>query len=215
MGMTAAAPIDIVAATGNAGKLAELRQLLGPGYRVVSAAEAGAGMPDETGETFAENATLKARAVAEQTGKIAIADDSGLEVAALGGSPGVHTARYAGPAATDAQNREKLLDALRDVGDDKRRARFVSVIAIALSPDEIITARGTCEGVIALNERGQGGFGYDAIFETPGGKTMAELEPAEKNAISHRGQAMITATRLLADRLHPSGQPPEGKNDRY
>jgi XTP/dITP diphosphohydrolase len=208
-GMPATVPVDIVVATGNPGKLAELRELLGAGYRVVSAAEAGAEMPDETGETFAENATLKARAVAEQTGKIAIADDSGLEVAALGGSPGVHTARYAGPAATDAQNREKLLDALRDVGEHARHARFVSVIAIALSPEEIITAQGTCEGVIALGERGEGGFGYDAIFQTPGGKTMAELEPAEKNAMSHRGQAMRTATQLMADRLHVPGLPPE------
>ncbi|HEV2072613.1 MAG TPA: RdgB/HAM1 family non-canonical purine NTP pyrophosphatase [Thermomicrobiales bacterium] len=207
--MPATEPVDIVVATGNLGKLAELREMLGPGYRVVSAAEAGAEMPNETGETFAENAKLKARAVAEQTGKIAIADDSGLEVSALGGSPGVRTARYAGAAATDAQNREKLLKVLQDVGELERQARFVSVIAIALSPEEIITTRGICEGTIALEERGEGGFGYDSIFQTPSGKTMAELEPAEKNRISHRGQAMRMATRFLADRLHVSGSPPE------
>jgi XTP/dITP diphosphohydrolase len=210
-GMPATEPVDIVVATGNLGKLAELREMLGPGYRVVSAAEAGAEMPEETGETFAENATLKARAVAEQTGKIAIADDSGLEVSALGGSPGVHTARYAGAAATDAQNREKLLKVLQDVGEHERQARFVSVIAIALSPQQIITTRGVCDGTIALEERGEGGFGYDSIFRTLSGKTMAELEPAEKNAISHRGQAMRMATKHLADRLQGLGSPPEAQ----
>lgn len=207
--MPATEPVDIVVATGNLGKLAELREMLGPAYRVVSAAEAGAEMPEETGETFAENAKQKARAVAEQTGKIAIADDSGLEVSALGGSPGVHTARYAGAAATDVQNREKMLKVLQDVGELERQARFVSVIAIALSPEEIITIRGIFEGTIALEERGEGGFGYDSIFQTPSGKTMAELEPAEKNRISHRGHAMRMATEVLADRLQGLGSTPE------
>lgn len=198
-------PVEIVVATGNPGKLAELRALLGSGYRVLSAVDLGVEMPEETGKTFAENAILKARAVARQTGKVAIADDSGMEVAALGGAPGVRTARYAGPAATDADNRNKLLDALQSAVGDERQARFVSVIAIAFSPEEVITTSGTCAGVIAREERGQGGFGYDSIFQTPVGKTMAELSASEKNAISHRGQAMRMATQLLAERFHVAG----------
>ncbi len=194
-------PIDIVVATGNPGKLAELRDLLGGKYRILSARQVGAELPEETGETFEENAVLKARAVARQTGKITIADDSGLEVFALDGEPGVYTARYAGPMSTDAENRSKLLDALKDMKGSRRRATFVAVIAVAFSPDEIEIAEGRCDGLIAFHERGVGGFGYDSIFETVRGKTMAELEPAEKHAISHRGQAMKAATQLLGERL--------------
>lgn len=207
-----AAPVEIVVATANQGKLTELRQLLGAGYRVFSAAELEAEIPEETGETFDENAELKARAVSAQTGKIAIADDSGLEVSALGGAPGVRTARYAGPEATDEENRAKLLDALRPINSDGRQARFVSVIAIAFPREETITACGTCEGSIALEERGEGGFGYDPVFQTGSGKTMAEMGPAEKNAISHRGEAMRVATRLLSERISRSRPLARGDN---
>lgn len=200
-------PADIVVATANPGKLAELRRLLGEGYRVFSAAELGAEMPEETGETFAENAALKAQAVSAQTGKIAIADDSGLEVSALGGAPGVRTARYAGPGATDAENRAKLLEALGPISIDKRQARFVSVIAIVFPGEETITACGTCNGVIAFEERGERGFGYDSVFQTASGKTMAEMDPAEKNAISHRGEAMRAARHLLSKRIPNSWSP--------
>ncbi len=191
----------IVVATANPGKLVEMRALLGPDIEVLSAAGVGAVLPEETGRTFAENAILKAQAVARQTRLIAIADDSGLEVDALGGAPGVYSARYAGQGATDADNRDKLLRALQDVEDANRRAQFVSVIAIAFAPDDVVTATGTCQGSIAREERGEGGFGYDSIFELPNGKTMAEISAEEKNRISHRAHAMREARRLLQARL--------------
>lgn len=193
-------PVDIAVATGNPGKLAEIRTLLGPAYRIHSAQDLNALLPEETGLTFADNAILKAAAVADQTGMIAIADDSGLEVVALDGAPGVHTARYAGNGATDEANRHKLLAALAESRDANRSARFVSVIAIAFGPNDVVTAEGTCEGTIALEERGQAGFGYDSVFQLPSGKTMAELTPDEKNAISHRGRAMALARELLERR---------------
>lgn len=193
--------IDVIVATGNPGKLAEIRQLLGEGFRIQSASEVGADMPEETGKTFAENAILKARSIARQAGKITIADDSGLEVDVLDGAPGVHTARYAGPQATDAENREKLLNAMTDASRSDRRAQFVSVIAIAFSADDIVTTEGSCAGIIALEERGEGGFGYDALFELPSGQTMAEISPSEKNRISHRGVAMRAASDVLARRF--------------
>lgn len=194
-------PIELVIATANVGKLKEIRDLLGNGFTVRSAREIGVELPEETGRTFAENAILKARSVAEQTGKIAIADDSGLEVDALGGAPGVHTARYAGSDATDADNRAKLLKALDGVDLADRSARFVSVIAIVFSPDDIETAHGSCSGVIALGERGDGGFGYDSIFQLSDGRTMAEILPSEKNAISHRGIAMRAVSEVIVRRV--------------
>jgi XTP/dITP diphosphohydrolase len=203
-------PIDIVIATGNPGKLTELRALLGPAFRVRSIDELQATLPDETGTTFAENAVLKAVSVAKQTGMVAIADDSGLEVAALDGAPGVYSARYAGSMASDADNRNKLLQALSGVDGNGRGARFVCSIAIAFTPDDVVTAEGTCEGIIALNERGRGGFGYDSIFQLASGKTMAELSAEEKNAISHRGKAMSAALRLLQERLSVPGVPLQG-----
>ncbi|HWV25127.1 MAG TPA: RdgB/HAM1 family non-canonical purine NTP pyrophosphatase [Thermomicrobiales bacterium] len=197
-------PVDIVVASGNQGKLSELRSLLGPGFRIQSAGDLGADLPEETETTFAGNARLKAVAVARQTGMIAIADDSGLEVRALNGAPGVYSARYSGANATDATNREKLLHELRDVPAEDRHARFVSVIAIAFSPDDVETAEGTVDGLVTFGERGSGGFGYDSLFELPGGKTMAEISSEEKNAISHRGRAMVQARDILARRLDRS-----------
>lgn len=195
-------PIDIVVASGNPGKLTELRQLLGSGFHIMSAGELSAGLPEETATTFRGNATLKAVAVAKQTGKIAIADDSGLEVTALDGAPGIYSARYSGPGATDASNREKLLREMHNVPAGNRAARFVASIAIAFSPDDVEIAEGTVDGAITFEERGSGGFGYDSLFELSRGKTLAELSPEEKNAISHRGRAMVRARKILAARFN-------------
>jgi XTP/dITP diphosphohydrolase len=191
----------VVLASGNQGKLDELRSLLGPGFSVFSAHELGATLPEETGQTFEENAILKARAVSEQTGHIAIADDSGLEVDALDKAPGVYSARYAGPDATDDQNTARLLRQLADAPSATRTARFRSTIAIAFTPDDVITTHGSVEGQIVASPRGNGGFGYDPVFELPDGRTMAELAPEEKNAISHRGLAMRAAVAKLQQRL--------------
>jgi XTP/dITP diphosphohydrolase len=191
----------IILASGNPGKLEELRALLGPSTTVESAPDLGIVLPEETGTTFEENAILKARAVAKVTGAIAIADDSGLEVDALDGAPGVYSARYAGVDADDDRNIAKLLQALEDVADERRTARFRSVIAIAFSADQIVTTSGSCEGRIIRERRGDGGFGYDPVFLLPGGRTMAELGPDEKNAISHRGHAMRAAIEVLRQHL--------------
>lgn len=208
--MTRPTDRTIVLASGNRGKLRELRALLGPGVRVVSAGELGAELPEETGSTFAENAVLKARAVAIQTGHIAIADDSGLEVDALEGAPGVYSARYSGPDADDQRNINKLLRELAAKPGASRSARFHSTIAIAFSPDEVVTTDGICEGHIIDTPRGNGGFGYDPVFELPGGRTMAELAPDEKNAVSHRGHAMRDAVELIKARLGDAMAAPEG-----
>lgn len=208
--MTLPTQRTIVLASANRGKLEELRALLGPSARVVSAAELGAEMPEETGSTFAENAIIKAEAVARQTGEMAIADDSGLEVDALGGEPGVYSARYSGADATDERNTRKLLRVLAGVPPEERSARFRSVIAIAFAPDEIVTTSGTCEGRIAGSPRGNNGFGYDPVFELPDGRTMAELSADEKNAISHRGHAMRDAVAVLRERLGHDTSPGEG-----
>jgi XTP/dITP diphosphohydrolase len=149
---------------------------------------------EETGATLVENALLKARAVLEATGVAAVADDTGLEVDALGGAPGVHTARYAGPSATYAENRRALLEALEDRED--RAARFRTVIALVGTDGSELTVEGVLEGTITRSERGSGGFGYDPIFEVDG-RTLAEIPEREKNRISHRGRAL----RALADRL--------------
>ena len=207
--MTLTTDQTIVLASSNPGKLRELRSLLGPSVNVRSAQELGAALPEETGRTFEENAVLKARAVAEFTGMMAIADDSGLQVDALDGAPGVYSARYAGEDSKDDRNTEKLLRELSDVPDGRRRARFRSAIAIAFSPDEIVTTSGACEGTIIREKRGYGGFGYDPVFQLPGGKTMAELDPEEKNAVSHRGQAMRAAIEIIRERLSLSPDPAE------
>ena len=189
-----AAPKRVVVATKNAGKLAEIRSALPfPGWQFVSSAELG-DWPDveETGATFEENARLKAQAVRERFGLAALADDSGLEVDALDGEPGVFSSRYAGPCATDADNNERLLTALGQTPRVRRGARFRCTV-VFIDDDGIETvAQGTCEGAIGFEPRGTGGFGYDPLFlpEAAPGKTMAELGMAEKNAISHRGAAL-------------------------
>lgn len=189
----------VVVATKNPDKLREMRAVLVeavPGIAIVEDAE----WPDvpETGISLAENALLKASAVVTATGITAVADDTGLEVAALGGAPGVETARYAGEGATYAENRAALLRALE--GRTGRRARFRTVIAVARPDGSSCTVEGVLEGSIASAERGSGGFGYDSVFELPDGRTLAELDEEEKNRISHRAVALhALAERLAAE----------------
>jgi XTP/dITP diphosphohydrolase len=184
----------VVLASGNAGKLRELVTLLRPlALAVVPQTQLGIDSPPETGTSFLENALIKSRHAARAAQLPALADDSGLEVDALGGRPGVWSARFAGPDASDAENLERLLRELADVPDDRRQARYQCVVVFvrsAVDPAPLV-ARGTWEGRIARTPRGSGGFGYDPVFMPAGGeRTAAELGSAEKNAVSHRGQAL-------------------------
>lgn len=192
----------VVLASSNRGKLAELNALLAPfHFDVRSQAEYGLVTPPETGVTFAENALLKARFVAQTTGLPALADDSGLEVDALDGAPGVYSARYAGEHASDDDNITHLLAALEGVRDDTRTARYRCVIAFVRGPADAspILAEGTWEGRIARVRRGTAGFGYDPVFEIPAaGVTVAEISADAKNASSHRAQALMRFRATLA-----------------
>lgn len=184
----------VVLATGNAGKVRELADLLADfGLDVVAQTALNVESVEETGLTFIENAIIKARHAAKVTGLPALADDSGLAVDALGGAPGIYSARYAGEDASDQQNLEKLLEALKEVPDDKRQAQFHCVLVYmrhAEDPTPLVF-HGSWPGVITHEPAGQGGFGYDPIFYVPSeGKTAAELTRDEKSAISHRGQAL-------------------------
>ena len=186
----------MVAATGNRHKIEEMQAILAPvGITVTGAAEAG-GMPavEEDGATFTENAIKKALAVARFLRRVVVADDSGLEVAALDGRPGVHSARYAGEGGNDGRNLAKLLREMQGVGD--RRARFVAVVAVA-GPDGLIgTAEGEVRGTIAAEPRGSGGFGYDPAFVPDGfDLTFGELPAEVKNQLSHRANALQVAVR--------------------
>ncbi|MBA0205647.1 XTP/dITP diphosphatase [Pectobacterium aroidearum] len=191
----------VVLATGNPGKVRELASLLADfGLDIVAQTELGVDSAEETGLTFIENAILKARHAAQITGLPAIADDSGLAVDALGGAPGIYSARYAGADASDQQNLDKLLLTLKDVPDEQRRASFHCVLVYlrhAEDPTPIV-CHGSWQGVLTHEAAGSGGFGYDPIFFVPElGKTAAELTREKKNAQSHRGQAL----RLLLDAL--------------
>lgn len=194
----------IVVATGNMHKLTEIEAILSqvlPDTRFVALGQLGDFEdPEETGATFFENALIKAEAAVAQTGLSAIADDSGLVVDALGGEPGVYSARYAGVHGDDAANNEKLLEKMADVADGERTARFMSVIALVDASGVVRSGTGACEGMIGREGRGDHGFGYDPLFlpaDTPG-KTMAELTPEEKNAISHRFHALQDLVEQLA-----------------
>jgi XTP/dITP diphosphohydrolase len=191
---------ELLLATNNKGKIAEYRELLsGCGYRLVTPAEKGISIEvAETGNTFAANATLKAKILAEASGLLTLADDSGLEVDALGGEPGVRSARYAGDKGSDADRIALLLKNLEGTPSEMRMARFRSVIAIADPGIGLYLAEGSVEGMIAFAPRGTNGFGYDPVFLVRGlGKTMAELEPREKNRISHRAVAAVKACEIL------------------
>ncbi|MDH5490779.1 MAG: RdgB/HAM1 family non-canonical purine NTP pyrophosphatase [Myxococcales bacterium] len=192
----------LVVATSNRGKLEELRRAFGAieGLELISLAELPP-VPEivEDADSFQGNARKKAQALAVATGLPALADDSGLEVDALEGAPGVRSARYAGPGATDAENNARLLEALRAVPEGARSARFRCHLALADAEGRVrLEAEGRCEGRIALESRGEGGFGYDPIFLLgEGSRSMAELSPAEKGNLSHRAEA----SRRLAPRL--------------
>lgn len=192
---------NVVLATGNPGKVRELADLLAAfGLDIVAQTDLGVESAEETGLTFIENALIKARHASQVTGLPAIADDSGLAVDALGGAPGIYSARYAGEEATDQQNLEKLLQALEQVPDDKRQAQFHCVLVYlrhAEDPTPLVF-HGSWAGEIARAPAGAGGFGYDPIFYLPElGKTAAELSKEEKRAQSHRGKALT----LLLDAM--------------
>ncbi|MTV27097.1 RdgB/HAM1 family non-canonical purine NTP pyrophosphatase [Nitriliruptoraceae bacterium ZYF776] len=199
----------VVVATGNAHKLVEIRAILAEmdglaDLELVAMTELGVPSPVEDGETFEDNALLKARACAEATGSPALADDSGLEVDALGGEPGVRSARYAGEPADDAANNAKLLAALRDVAPPERTGRFVAAAALVTPDGAEVVVRGTMPGRIVDAPRGEHGFGYDPLFVaevTADGRTNGELTPTEKDAISHRGAAFRELAPHVAARL--------------
>lgn len=190
----------LLIATHNRGKLAELADLL-PGLPIACVGLADAGLTAEvaeTGATFHENAVLKAKGYAAASGLLTLADDSGLEVDALHGQPGVHTARFGGPGLSAEQRYRLLLQSLTDVPWEQRTARFHCVVALARPAGLIATAEGVCEGVIAFEPAGAGGFGYDPVFYLPEyGCTLAQLPPAEKRQISHRGRAGAAIKPML------------------
>jgi XTP/dITP diphosphohydrolase len=193
----------VVLASRNAHKLREVRQIFAAAGFDIDLGDLDE-FPDvpetpETGATFAENASAKARAAAQATGMIAIADDSGLEVDALAGRPGVESNRFAGPGADDAARIAKLLGMMRDVDGPQRTARFRCAAAIAVPDGEVSVVEGVLEGMIAAAPRGEHGFGYDPVFVPLGEtRTLAEMTAQEKNRISHRGQAFRAAAEMLA-----------------
>ena len=195
----------VVLATSNPGKLREMRAILaGHGLEVVAQSELGISAAVEDGNSFAANALTKARHAAAASGLPAIADDSGIEVDALGGRPGIHTARYAGPAADEDANNEKLLAELADLPEARRGARYRCAIAFVRSADDPspIVAEASWEGRIGFERRGTGGFGYDPLFIVAGGTvTAAEMPAAEKNRVSHRGKALAA----LAEKMKLAG----------
>ena len=185
----------LLIATNNPGKVREYEELLGDlsGVEITFPAREGLSLEVvESGRTFEENARLKAGAFCAVSGLPTLADDSGLEVDALDGAPGVRSARYAGPGASDLDRYRKLLAVLAGVPPDRRSARFRCVVALALPDGQVHTAEGACEGEIGFAPRGEFGFGYDPVFIVAGqeGRTMAELEPEVKNCISHRARAV-------------------------
>jgi XTP/dITP diphosphohydrolase len=194
---------ELVLATSNPGKILEFRAILGDlsvAFRAL-AAFPEVQLPEE-GDDYEANAVAKARAVAEGAGRPALADDSGIEVAALGGAPGSRSARFGGADLDDAGRVEKLLAALAASGREDRSARFVCVVALAFPGGEVVTARGECPGRIFDAPRGRSGFGYDPIFEVEGrGRSMAELPSAEKNRISHRARALLSLRDVIRERI--------------
>ena len=191
----------IVLATGNQGKVKEMADVLAEfGFEVIAQSEFGIESPEETGLTFVENALIKARYASQMTGLPAIADDSGLAVDALGGAPGLYSARYAGEEGNDQANRKKLLEEMANVADQERAAKFVSCIVMLQHPTDPTPkiAIGECFGEILKEERGQNGFGYDALFFYPPKQcAFAELETAEKKKISHRAIALQSLKQQL------------------
>lgn len=204
--------MEILIATRNAGKLREYEEMLGElsvngeRVRLVMLDDLGIEMEvEETGETFEQNAVLKATVYARESGLLTLADDSGLEVEALGGAPGVQSARYAGPEATDADRYRKLLREMEGLPPEDRAARFVCVVAVCTPEGDVFTAEGEVKGRIAFEPRGTQGFGYDPVFHVPGLRmTMAQAEPDIKNQISHRAEALKAIRPTLEELLAPA-----------
>jgi len=198
----------VILATNNKAKIRELSSLIsGESWEFTTPAAEGIELDvEETGRSFEENAVLKAKAYAKASNLPAVADDSGLEVDALNGDPGVFSARYAGPDISDKKRNEFLLSNLTNVPWERRTARFRCVIAIAFPEDRLILCKGECRGIIAFEPRGENGFGYDPIFYLPEfDKTMAEISLDEKNKISHRAKAARKAQEFLTDLLRMGG----------
>ncbi len=187
----------IIAATKNKNKIRELKEIL-PDFDIITQEEAEIDLEvEETGTTFKENAMLKAKAIFEMSGLPALADDSGLEVFALGGEPGVYSARYGGEGLDDRGRLNLVLEKMKDVEDELRGAQFVCSIVL-ITKDKVYEAEGICEGVLLREPKGENGFGYDPIFYVPEmGKTTAEMSAEEKNSISHRGRALRQLEELL------------------
>lgn len=195
---------DLVIASKNRGKIKEIQAIMAHlPVRVIPVDECGAIVePEETGRTFAANAELKARYYAQATGKACLADDSGLEVDALDGAPGVYSARFAGSGASDTDNNQKLLALMQAVPAERRTARFRCALAFVDVDGTMLVADGTCEGVILDAPSGLGGFGYDPLFFVPElRQTLAAVSVAEKNIISHRGVALRSLVRQLEEYL--------------
>jgi XTP/dITP diphosphohydrolase len=197
---------EIVIASKNIGKIREIEQSLkNMPFLIRSMSEfPGLGKVEEDGKTFEENALTKARSVAGALGKCTLADDSGLEVLALDRRPGIHSARFAGPHATDDENNQLLIEELEGLPREQRKAHFVCVIAVVTEDGRELLVRGECDGEILTELRGHGGFGYDPLFFVPSiGKTFAELVPDEKARISHRGRSLQQLQKKLPDFLVP------------
>ncbi len=190
----------LVAATHNPGKAREIEALLDGNYRIVTAGSLNLPEPDETESTFVGNAMLKARHAAEASGEVALADDSGLSVAALDGAPGIFSARWAGPGKDFALAMKKVEERLEEVGSTDRRAWFTSALAVAWPDGPCVVVEGRIDGDLVFPPRGGGGHGYDPIFRPEGSdKTFAEMEDAEKDAISHRARAFARLKAALID----------------
>ncbi len=194
----------IVVATANEGKRLEYDALIPRQITVLSLRDVAVQFPPETADTFAGNARIKAMAAASQSGHLVLADDSGLEVDALGGAPGIWSARYAGEPACDRRNFAHLLAQLTGVPAAQRTARFHCAIALADPTGALAEGHGTCEGMIAEAPAGHHGFGYDPVFLLPDGRTMAELEASEKNRVSHRAVAFRTILSQVLETLDRS-----------
>nr|MBN2277219.1 XTP/dITP diphosphatase [candidate division Zixibacteria bacterium] len=196
--------MQLVLATKNKDKIREIRELLKDLPITILTCDDFLEFPEieETGLTLEENAVLKARGIAEFTGFAALADDSGLEVEALNGAPGVYSSRYAGPECSYEDNNRKLLAELEGIPEGKRAARFRAVIALAFDNGRVETVEGTAEGIITGEKAGYDGFGYDPVFfYPPAGKTFAEMTLEEKNSVSHRGKALVKARELLSSKF--------------
>ena len=196
---------QLLIATSNPGKIRELRELLPHDLTILSLEDVGLTSPEETGATLRENADLKALIAARESGLLSLADDSGLEVEALGGAPGVRSARYAGEPADEAKNRRALLAALARVPALSRGARFVCAVTIASPTGRIWISEGALHGTILDRERGSGGFGYDSLFLLSDGRTVAELLDEEKNAMSHRSVAIKAILPSLEEAIVAHG----------